>query len=77
MPLTLPVRRARLTAGAALAVVFLALAGCGDGGPKIVPVSGIVLIDGQPLTYGHVQVIPEGWRPASGGRPSSTCCPCA
>jgi predicted small lipoprotein YifL len=44
--------RARLTAGAALAAL-VGLTGCGEGGPKIVPVSGIVLIDGQPLTYGH------------------------
>ena len=57
--------RARLTAGAALAAL-VGLTGCGEGGPKIVPVSGIVLIDGQPLTYGHIQVIPTGWRPASG-----------
>jgi hypothetical protein len=41
------------------------MAGCGDSGPKIVPASGIVLIDGQPLTYGHIQVLPDGWRPAS------------
>jgi hypothetical protein len=66
MPRTLSVCRARLTAGAALVAVFGALAGCSDGGPKIVPVSGIVLIDGQPLTYGHIQVLPAGWRPASG-----------
>lgn len=51
---------------AAVAAAFLALAGCGDGGPKIVPVSGTVTLDGQPLTYGHVQVMPAGWRPASG-----------
>jgi hypothetical protein len=43
----------------------LPLAGCGDGGPKIVPVSGKVLIDGQPLGYGYVQVLAEGWRPAT------------
>ena len=60
---TLP---ARLTAGAVLVVALRAHLGCGDGGPKIVPVSGIVTIDGQPLTYGHVQVLPSGWRPASG-----------
>ena len=65
MPRTLPAGRARLVVGAALAAAFLALAGC-EGGPKIVPVSGTVTIDGQPLTYGHVQVIPTGWRPASG-----------
>lgn len=41
------------------------LAGCDDG-PKIVPVSGQVLIDGEPLTHGFVQVAPAGYRPASG-----------
>ena len=44
---------------------LVGLAGCGEGGPKIVPVSGVVTIDGQPLTYGHIQVIPTGWRPAT------------
>src|SRR3954453_660077 len=66
MSRTLPAGRARLVVGATLAAAFLAVVGCGGGGPKIVPVSGIVLIDGQPLTYGHVQVIPTGWRPAPG-----------
>jgi hypothetical protein len=65
MPCTLSAGRARLVARAAIAAVFLAVAGCGEG-PKIVPVSGFVTIDGQPLTYGHIQVIPTGWRPASG-----------
>lgn len=64
MPRTLT-GRTRLLAGAALMVAVLGVAGC-DGGPKIVPVSGVVLLDGQPLAYGHVQVIPNGWRPASG-----------
>lgn len=41
------------------------LAGC-DRGPKIVPVSGIVLIDGQPLKKGSVQVMPAGYRAAAG-----------
>ena len=58
--------RARFTAGAALAAATVALVGCGDAAPKIVPVSGTVLIDGQPLSYGYVQVLPTGWRPASG-----------
>jgi predicted small lipoprotein YifL len=51
--------------GAALAAALVGLAGCGGGGPKIVPASGVVTIDGQPLTYGHIQVLPTGWRPAS------------
>lgn len=57
--------RARSAAGVALMVAVFGVAGC-DGGPKVVPVSGVVLIDGQPLTYGHIQVIPSGWRPATG-----------
>lgn len=61
-----PAARAHLVVGAAVAVACLTLAGCGDGGPKIVPVSGFVTIDGRPLTYGHIQVIPTGWRPATG-----------
>ena len=52
-------------------VVLLAIAalplltGC-DGLPERVPVSGKVLIDGQPLTYGSIMVIPENARPAMG-----------
>lgn len=57
--------RARLVVGAALAAACLGLTSCSDG-PKVVPVSGYVTIDGQPLAYGHVQVIPAGSRPASG-----------
>jgi hypothetical protein len=64
MPRTLPAGRTALVA--AVAVGFLALSGCGESGPQIVPVSGTVTIDGQPLTYGHVQVLAAGWRPASG-----------
>lgn len=41
-------------------------AGCGDGRPKRVPVSGQVLIDGVPLKHGTIQVIPEGDRAAFG-----------
>jgi hypothetical protein len=41
------------------------LAGCGDGRPKRVPVSGTVLIDGKPLTYGFVRFLPKGARPAT------------
>jgi hypothetical protein len=65
MPRTFSADRARLIASAALVVVLGALTGCG-GDPKVVPVSGTVTIDGQPLTYGHVQVLPTGFRPASG-----------
>ena len=50
---------------AALFVVVAALAaGCGNRN-KIVQVSGQVLIDGEPLTHGFVQVAPQGYRPAT------------
>jgi hypothetical protein len=41
-------------------------AGCGDGRPRRVPVSGTVLIDGQPLAHGSIQFISDSTRPAGG-----------
>lgn len=49
----------------AAALTAAVLCGC-DAGPKIVPVSGRVLIDGKPLERGTVQVVPAGFRPAMG-----------
>lgn len=45
MTITVP-HSYRALLGVALAVGILSLAGCGDGGPNMVPVSGIVLLDG-------------------------------
>lgn len=39
-------------------------AGCGDGVTRY-PVSGRILIDGEPLAYGYIKVFPQGARPAS------------
>src|SRR5262245_52017424 len=52
-------------AAALVAAVALFAVGC-DSGPKIVPASGTVLIDGVPLTHGVVQIVPDDFRPASG-----------
>lgn len=49
-----------------LTLTTLTLFGCGDGRPERVPVSGVVLIDGKPLTHGFIQVAPEGHRAAHG-----------
>jgi hypothetical protein len=62
---------------AALAVLTCC-AGCGDGLPRRVPVSGKVLIDGRPLKFGFVRFIPSGARPSGGkldaeGRFTLTC----
>jgi len=46
--------------------LLLAFAGCGDGRPARVPVSGIVLIDGQPLARGHISFVPAKGRPSAG-----------
>ena len=48
----------------ALAAVAL-LSGC-DQGPKLVPIEGQVTLDGQPVTYGYVRVIPTNGRTAFG-----------
>lgn len=58
VPITTPHRRA------AVALLVLAAGGC--GGPRVVPVSGRVLIDGQPVEHGFVRVAPEGYRAATG-----------
>jgi hypothetical protein len=47
-------------------VICLSLAGCGDGRPHRVPVSGQVLVDGKPLAYGFVRFVPEGARVSAG-----------
>ncbi len=63
-----------------LACVFIVagLCGCRDGRPTRVRVSGRVLVDGEPLTHGHVRFVPEGARPSGGivdsdGRFTLTC----
>ncbi|MBN1910901.1 MAG: hypothetical protein JW818_14240 [Pirellulales bacterium] len=49
-----------------LGLLLNTLAGCGDGRPKRVPVSGRVLIDGKPVPCGTICVMPENARAASG-----------
>lgn len=48
------------------ASVLLSAPGCGPKGPRPVPVSGMVTIDGQPLTGGFIRIVPDGGRPAGG-----------
>ncbi len=48
-------------------LLLFACTGCGDGRPKRLQVSGQVLIDGEPLTFGYIRFVPQGARP-SGGR---------
>jgi hypothetical protein len=53
--------------GSCLVVAVLVLAsGCGDGRPQRVPVSGVVLIDGQPLSQGNIKFVPKSGRPSAG-----------
>jgi hypothetical protein len=51
---------------AAIVLIFISCMGCGDGRPPRVPVSGQVLIDGKPLTFGTIQFIPAGARASQG-----------
>jgi hypothetical protein len=60
------------------ALGLLIFSGCTDNRPLRVPVSGRVLIDGQPLTLGNVKFVPSGGRPSSAkidgeGRFTLTC----
>jgi hypothetical protein len=56
----------RWTFGLIIGVLTAVFSGCGDGLPARVPVAGRVLIDGQPVEHGFVQVIPRGDRAAVG-----------
>lgn len=49
-------------------VLIASIAGCGSGRPKVVPVSGQVLMNGKPLTgsSGFVRVQPADGRAATG-----------
>jgi hypothetical protein len=53
-------------ATAMLALAVTAMLGCGDGRPPRTAVSGQVLIDGKPLSYGYVRFVPRNGRPAGG-----------
>lgn len=43
---------------------MMVTSGCSDSRPERVPVSGVVLIDGKPLTSGYIQFTPPDSRPA-------------
>ena len=63
---------------ATIALTLVAASGCSDGRPTRFRVSGQVLVDGKPLTYGFVRFVPEGARPSTGrireqGRFTLTC----
>ncbi len=47
-------------------LVLLVFNGCSDGRPPRMDVSGQVLIDGEPLTYGYIRFVPKGARPSGG-----------
>ncbi|MEX2310781.1 MAG: hypothetical protein WD738_24650 [Pirellulales bacterium] len=55
----------RTTVLHALLFLFALCAGCGQKAEERVPVAGVVLIDGQPLTGGTIRFVPEVGRPAS------------
>lgn len=50
--------------GMAFSVACLLLAGCGDAGPEVAPVYGVVTLDGAPLAGADVTFTPESGRPS-------------
>lgn len=49
-----------------LLVLALLMGGCWDGRPTRVPVSGRILINGEPLTTGQIALVPKNARESSG-----------
>ncbi len=48
------------------ALALLISIGCGESGPELVPVSGQVTVDGEPVESGTVTFYPSSGRPATG-----------
>ncbi|MEZ6056116.1 MAG: hypothetical protein R3C01_05360 [Planctomycetaceae bacterium] len=48
----------------ACGLLLAGVSGCGDDRPERVPVKGVVLIDGEPLTHGFVMIVPDNARPS-------------
>ena len=46
--------------------IALSMLGCSENAVERVPVSGRVLLDGEPLAFGTITVIPKGVRQAGG-----------
>ena len=63
-------RRTAAAAGLATALfAALSFAGCGSGGPAVVPASGVVTFaDGTPVPGAVVEFLPAGGGPAARGR---------
>jgi hypothetical protein len=66
----MPMKKVAWVRPAILVGGLLVLAGCGGSGPKLVPVSGTVTLDGQPLTRCSVALIPDT---AKGNKGSLSC----
>jgi hypothetical protein len=49
-----------------ISLIVAGIAGCGDGRPTRVSVSGQVLIDGKPLTRGEINFVPPNGRASLG-----------
>ena len=54
------------------ALLIAVASGCGDPGPRLVPVSGKVTLDGVPLAHKTIQFIPETGTPGSGAGATSS-----
>ena len=52
----------RMVAALGFSTLLVVISGCGESGPKLVPVSGQVTIDGKPLTYGYIRFTPTKGR---------------
>lgn len=56
----------------AIAALVALLAGCSAKGPKLVPVSGKLTLNGAPLAHKTIQFIPEPGTPGSGAGATTT-----
>lgn len=49
-----------------MAILFTTLSGCGDGGPELASVKGVVTVDGQPVPNAILTFVPQEGSPSYG-----------
>jgi hypothetical protein len=74
----MPASKTWIVKPAVMIAITVALTGCQQRHPELVPVSGHVMIDGKPLTHGQITVHADGHRASMGkidgdGRFNLTC----
>jgi hypothetical protein len=63
---SIPEMNKKLSCAASILALFSLLIGCGDGGPELASVKGVVTLDGQPVPNAVLTFVPQQGSPSYG-----------